>query len=107
MVHVSKEDGVEDAVYRDGVFIGVIPKKPETNKLLKRLVSYAGQQVRVFSTLHDRQDPNSIYTNCFFEILGVVSETVTPPPPVQQKQVEEPADSGVEVEEFGEFHLPV
>lgn len=76
-VEVLKGNGVPYPVYRDGVFIGVVPMKKEISKVLTALEDYKGKRVKVRTTwLSEKvQKHPSIYTNCEFGIIGEV-ETV-------------------------------
>jgi hypothetical protein len=62
----------EYPVYRDAAFIGVVPKITDTKDLITALEDYLGKTVRVMSRLSEKQNPESIYTNSFFEILGEI-----------------------------------
>lgn len=64
----------EYQVYREGKYIGIIPYTRETegrNGVISKLEGYsAGRNVLVRSRPHKKQNPDSLYTNAEFTILG-------------------------------------
>lgn len=70
-----------DAVYQDGVFIGIHPKNKNTRGFRTMLEeNFLGQDVAVF-TVVDKKNPDSIYTNVIMDVIGSVA-----PAPVEQHE---------------------